>query len=117
MRLVGSNPLTSADIFASIYPEPLGSEIRFFVEVKRWKDKIGIEVIDKVLGALIGERETFGWHAGMIVSIAGFKDFKKYTPERIRLKGIELKDKDDLLRWLKDYKQSRNGLWLPSSDK
>jgi len=117
VRLVGSNPLTSADIFATVYVDAIGFEMKFFVEVKRWKDKVGIEVIDKVLGALLGEKEVFGWHAGMIVSVAGFKDFEKYTPERIRLKGLELKDKNDLLRWIQDYKQSPTGLWLPNPAK
>ena len=114
VRLVGRNSLTSADIYAAKIIIPLGVEHRIFIEVKRWKDKVGIEVIDKVLGAMIGERDKFGWHAGMIVTVAGYKKFSKWTPQELKMKGLELKDRNDLLRWLRDYKQNAQGLWLPN---
>jgi len=62
---------------------------------------------------MIGEKEKFGWHAAIIVTVAGFTEFEKWDRQQLRLKGIELKDRDDLLIWLRDYKESDNGLWLP----
>lgn len=113
VRLVGTNPRSSADIYVAQVVNPLGIEHRYFIEVKRWKHKVGIEVINQVLGAMIGEKEQFGWHAAMIVTVAGFTEFEKWNKEQLKLKGIELKDRDDLLRWLKEYKESESGLWLP----
>jgi hypothetical protein len=117
VRLVGTNPRTSADIYVVKTVNPLGIEFRYFIEVKRWKDKVGIEVINQVLGAMIGEKEQFGWHAAMIVSVGGFAEFEKWDRQQLKLKGIELKDKQDLLKWLQDYKESSSGLWLPDPPK
>lgn len=114
VRLVGRNARTSADIFAAKLI--LGAEIpiKLFVEVKRWKESIGIEVINQVLGAFMGERERFGWNAALVVTVGGFSDFKKWTREELELKGLYLKDRCDLLRYLDGYKQHANGLWLPN---
>jgi predicted DNA-binding protein YlxM (UPF0122 family) len=113
VRLVGRNHRTSADIFAAHIINPLGVKIRYFIEVKRWKHKVGVQIIDQVYGAMISEKPVWGWHAAMIVSLVGFKDFEKYSREAIALRGIELKDRNDLLKWLKGYKRNKNGLWLP----
>lgn len=113
VRLVGANPRTSADIYAANVINPVGIEQRYFIEVKRWKHKVGIGVINQVIGAMISEREQFGWHASMIVTVAGFTDFEKWNREQLKLKGVELKDRDDLLMWLSNYKENKNGLWLP----
>lgn len=115
VRLVGRNYKTSADIFAAHIVNPLGFKIRYFIEAKRWKHRVGVQVIDQVYGAMISERPIFGWHAAIIVSLVGFKDFEKYSREALALKGIELKEREDLLKWLKDYKPNKNGLWLPQS--
>ncbi|HXU37581.1 MAG TPA: hypothetical protein VN937_14565 [Blastocatellia bacterium] len=72
---------------------------------------------DQVYGAMLNEKPSFGWHAAMIVSLVGFKDFEKYDRESLALKGVELKDSDDLLQWLRGYKPNKNGLWLPESCK
>jgi DNA-binding CsgD family transcriptional regulator len=114
VRLVGRNSSTSADIFAARKIAPIGTLIKYFIEVKRWNKKVGVNVIDHVYGAMINEKPKFGWHAGMIVSLVGFKDFKKYTREAVVNMGIELKDRNDLLRWLKEYQPNRHGLWLPN---
>jgi DNA-binding CsgD family transcriptional regulator len=114
VRLVGRNPRTSADIFAAKFDREADIPFRLFVEVKRWKDTVGIEVIDQVLGAFVHERERFGWSAAMIVSLGGFKDFHKWTRPELELKGLYLKERDDLLRYLEGYKQHPNGLWLPN---
>lgn len=114
VRLVGRNSRTSADIFAAKFIRAAGIPIKLFVEVKRWKHTIGIEIINQVLGAFLGERERFGWNAAMIVTVGGFKDFEKWSREELELKGLFLKDRDDLLRYLVGYRQNESGLWLPT---
>lgn len=114
VRLVGRNPRTSADIFAADFLRAAEVPIKIFVEVKRWRETIGIEVIHQVLGAFLGEKERFGWSAAMIVTVGGFKDFQKWSREELALKGLYLKDRDDLFRYLKGYKQNASGLWLPN---
>jgi restriction endonuclease Mrr len=116
VKLVGTNKNTSADIFAAKYIDDVG-EHRYFIEVKRWKDRIGVEVIDRVYGARISEQSKFGWSAVMIVSIVGFKKFRKYTMEDIHNMGIYLKDKEDLITWLDEYKENENGLYVPVTHK
>lgn len=114
VRLVGRNGKTSADIFAAKFIPGADIPMRVFVEVKRWKHTIGIEVINQVLGAFLGERERFGWNAALVVTVGGFKDFEKWSREELALKGLYLKERDDLLRYLDGYKQHANGLWLPN---
>jgi len=112
VKLVGKNSSTSADIFATKFIDDIG-EHRYFIEVKRWKDKIGVEVIDRVYGARISEQPKYGWTAAMVVSIVGFKQFRKYSREDIQNMGIYLKNRDDLLIWLNEYKENKNGLFVP----
>ena len=50
----------------------------------------------------------------MIVSIVGFKKFRKYTRQDVANLGIYLKDRDGLLVWLNEYEENPNGLGLPS---
>ena len=113
VRLVGRDSSTSADIYAAILADPIGTKIRFFVEVKREKKKVGINIITGIFGAISLEKEKYGWHAGLIVSSSGFKKFKKHTKTELKLKGVELKDRQDLLKWLENYIPNKNGLWLP----
>jgi len=114
VRLVGRNAKTSADIFAAKFIPGPDIPMRLFVEVKRWKHTIGIQVINQVLGAFLGERERVGWNAALVVTVGGFRDFEKWSREELALKGLYLKDRDDLLRYLDGYKQHANGLWLPN---
>jgi DNA-binding CsgD family transcriptional regulator len=114
VRLVGRDPSTSADIYAARSMRPLAVYFRLFVEVKRWQDKVGIEVITKVIGALLSERPRYGWHAALVVSKVGFTQMKKFNRPELTMLGIDLKQKEDLLMWLADYKPSASGLWLPS---
>lgn len=37
----------------------------------------------------------------------------KYTPRTLELMGIELRNKDDVVAWLNDYRPSDKGLWMP----
>jgi hypothetical protein len=113
VRLVGSNPKTHADIFAMSVNSALNIPQTYFIEVKRWKERIGISVIHEVWGAMVAERERYGWHAAIIITLSGFKDFKTWSHYEVELRGVYLKDRDDLLSWLNDYKQNENGLWLP----
>jgi len=114
VRLVGRNSLTHADILAIHYtPGPSPIPVRFFVEVKRWKKKIGIEVIHEVQGAMVSERARNGWHGALIVSLGGVKKIKAFSAENLRARGIEVRDKQDILRWLIDYKPNAEGLWVP----
>lgn len=113
VQLVGRNPNTSADIFATQTIKPSGVKLRLFVEVKRWKDKVGIEVINNVFGAMMLEQLIFGCNTLMIVSLGGFKKIRKISPEDLELRSIYLKDKNDLIRWIDDYIPNKNGLWLP----
>lgn len=115
VKLVGQDAKTSADILAVKKVHEIGSEVRYFVEAKRWKDKVGIEVINQVYGAMIIEQPDFGWTAAMIVSLVGYTKQRKITPEKLALKNVTLKQKDDLLQWLKEYEPRGNGLWLPAS--
>ncbi len=117
VRLVGRNPRTSADIYAVRTLGGLNKKIRMFVEVKRELSTIGVDVIDKVYGAMIQEKPTVGWDAAVIVSVVGFKQLRKYEPKELSAKGIELRGRDDLLRWLEDYEPNENGLWLPAPQK
>ena len=91
--------------------------LRIFVEVKRWKARVGIQVMNEVIGAMLTERERLGWHAGMIVATGGFAHDGRFSAPQLALKGIQLKNKEHLLRWLENYRPNRNGLWLPASEK
>ena len=114
VAIVGRNSKTSADIFAAYRVPSVGERVRYFIEVKRWKEKIGVEVIDRVYGAMLFERPVHGWHAAIIVSAVGFTQFEKYRREELARRGIILKERQDLLRWLTNYKPNKNGLWLPN---
>lgn len=114
VRLVGKNTFTGADIFASYPIAPLGTKMNYFVEVKRWKARVGVEVIDRVYGAYLAEKPIFGWHAALIVSSAGFKDFRKYSRQELDIMGIHLKDKEAILKWMQGYQPNKGGLWLPN---
>lgn len=114
VSLVGRNRETAADLFAAHKVESLGTRVRFFVEAKRRRDRIGIEVVHQVLGAMLVERPRHGWHAAMIVSAGGFKDFRNFSRNELKRLGVELKDRDDLLRWLEGYRPNKAGLWLPN---
>lgn len=111
--VIGRNPQTAADIIAMRKPDTSGVGIRYFIEVKRWKNRVGVEVVDRVIGALLAEREKFGWHLGMIVTIADFKKMEKYKPSHLSMLGIELRNGDDVRSWLREYQFHQKGLWLP----
>lgn len=113
VRLVGRNRQTSADIFAMHFNQSLHIPQTYFIEVKRWKERVGIEVIQHVLGAMMMEKQRYGWHAAIIVTLSGYKDLQKCTREQVEMMGVYLRDRNDLLRWLTDYKQTKSGLWLP----
>lgn len=114
VRLVGRNRQTSADIFAMHFNESLKIPQTYFIEVKRWKERVGIEVIQQVWGAMMLEKQRFGWHSAIIVTLSVYKDLQKWSREQVEMMGVYLRDRDDLIRWLTGYKQSPSGLWLPN---
>lgn len=114
VAVVGRDPFTAADIFAMQTIDEDGTTVRVFVEVKRWKARVGAEVVDRVYGAMLAERAERGWHLGMIVSLAGFKTMRKYTESVLRMKGIELRGNDHVNKWLAEYRFNEKGLWLPN---
>jgi restriction endonuclease/sigma-70-like protein len=114
VRLVGKDPNTSADIYAVQKENSIGISLRYFVEVKRDKNKIGVDVINEVHGAMNLERARFGWNAALIVSVVGFKEFRKITRRQLGMMGIHLKDERDLHKWLREYQLNNGRLWLPN---
>ncbi|PYV75832.1 MAG: hypothetical protein DMG96_15975 [Acidobacteria bacterium] len=118
IQLVGRDQSTSADIAALYVVPKLGTKIRYFIEVKQWRDRGGVRVIDETLGAMIGEREKFGWTVGMLVAPGGIRDFRKFESKgELEAKGIFVKHKHDILQWLKDYRPNKEGLWLPKPER
>lgn len=113
VRLVGRCKDTSADIYAVRGCPAIGVTTRFFVEVKHTRDRVGIEVINQVHGALVTERPRYGWHAAVLVSLGGFKRTHTLNRRELSLLGVELKDREDLIDWLGSYKLNHGGLWLP----
>lgn len=113
---VGRRKDTSADILAIEQSPITGVHLRYFIEAKLWAHKVGVEVIDRVYGAIVNERQTWGWHIGLIVAPEGFKKMHKFTPEQLKRIGIELKDNEDLETWLNQYCPAPGGLWLPTKN-
>jgi hypothetical protein len=115
VKLLGQNPKTGADILAVRTDDTVGLEIRYMIEVKRWKHKVGIEVIDRVLGTMTREKPSLGWNIGIIVSLAGFKEFRNTNVESLRNLGIYLKGKKEIVDYLRSYTpRPDGGLWLPN---
>lgn len=113
VKLVGRSGATAADVFAVEKRDPLGVLIHYFVEVKRWKDKVGVEVVDRVYGAMHNERSRWGWDKAVIVSLQGAKKMRKYSKDDLKLMGIEIRDKSNVVDWLNEYRPGPSGLWLP----
>lgn len=113
VRLVSRDRNSSADIYAVERVNSIGISRKYFVEVKRHRKRIGIEVINGVLGAMDFERAKYGWNAALIFSVVGFKEFRKITRSEIEKMGVYLKDERDLRRWLQEYRPNNGRLWLP----
>ena len=114
VRLVGRDSSTSADIYAVSRNNSIGLRTTYFVEVKGGTKRVGVEVVDRVYGAMCRERQRYVWDSALIVSVVGFKDFRKYTRRHLELMGIHLKGERDILMWLKEYQPNTGGrLWLP----
>jgi hypothetical protein len=116
VKHVGRRGDTGADIFALEKSPCSGVRLRYFVETKLWTGKIGVEVVDRVSGAIVNERHRWGWHVGLIVAPAGWKNMLKFSREELQLLGIELRDDKDVQNWLKNYQPAPSGLWLPLRD-
>lgn len=116
VAIVGRNKITSADIYAVHVVDATGDRLKFYVEVKRTREKIGIDIINNVIGAVALERPDIGWDVAIIVSLAGFRKFHKTSQKKVSYLGVKLKDKDDVVSWLEGYAPGPNGLWLPKPD-
>jgi sigma-70-like protein/restriction endonuclease len=92
VRWVSRDSRTSADIYAVERENSIGISLKYFVEVKRHKNRIGVDVVNQVYGAMDLERTKYGWNAALIVSAVGFKEFKKCTKGQLEMMGIYLKD-------------------------
>jgi HJR/Mrr/RecB family endonuclease len=115
VKLLGRNPRTSADILALRKEEPPGFELRYMIEVKRERNRIGIEEIQRTLGVFLSEKPTRGWDVAFLFSASGFKDFRKTSPADLRKLGLVLKDGVDIRRYLLEYRpRVDGGLWLPN---
>lgn len=114
VRWVSRDRDTSADIYAVERANSVGMSLRYYVEVKRHKYKIGVSVINEVLGAMYSERPRYGWHAALIVSVVGFKQFRKFTGRQFEMLGVSLADEHDLHKWLQEYRLDNGRLWLPN---
>jgi Restriction endonuclease len=91
-------------LFAMHFNESLHIPQTYFIEVKRWKERVGIEVIQQVWGAMMLEKQRFVWHVAIIVR-AATRICKSGPGRKLKLMGVYLKDRGDLLRWLTGYKQ------------
>ena len=111
---LGRRKDTGADILAVEQSPITGVNVRYFVEAKLWSRKVGVEVVDRVCGAITNERPKWGWHMGLIVAPAGWKKMVKFTDEELKFLGIELKDRTDLETWLNEYSPAPSGIWLPT---
>lgn len=114
VSLVGRSASTSADIIAIRPPDSSGIAVKCFIEVKKWKHKVGITTINEVLGAILSERVAQGFHVGIIVSSSGFQEIRKIGKDSLAYLGLELRDGEDVRQWLKTYSPSPTGLWLPA---
>lgn len=114
VRLVGLAKDTAADVDATLRDSRLPFPMRCFVEAKQWAAKpVGIEVIDRVHGAMVRERDSHGWQAGLVVS-HHFTRSPEMDRERLAKLGIGLADEKDLVTWLKAYEpHPETGLYLP----
>ena len=112
VSLVGRDSSTSADIIAVRPPDQSGVTLRYFIEVKKWKGKVGIETINQVVGAIFSERVLHGFHVGVIIASNGYRDLKKFSIPSLSYMGVELRDGQDVRNWLRSYTPSKTGLWI-----
>jgi hypothetical protein len=76
---------------------------RFLVEAKHWKDKVGIDVIWKLVGAMWEHR----YEVGMLFTSGNFTRDARQS-EAVTSRMIALRDFDDLAAWL-GVKRERRG--------
>lgn len=114
VKLLGQNPKTGADILAVRTDDPVGVDIRYLIEVKRTKQKVGIQAIDRVLGTFSREKPERGWDKTIIVSRSGFTNFHATSRDKLDKLGMHLKGTEDIIQYLQSYKpRPDGGLWLP----
>jgi hypothetical protein len=116
VSLVANKSSVGADLLATTRTIGDGQEILYLIEVKKTAERVGIEVLDRVFGAMSRLRPEP--HVGMVVSLSGFKALRDPQPWRVEGREygrIRLAGRKDILQWLNEYSPSpEGGLWLPS---
>ena len=113
VRLLGQNSVTGADVYACKTIDGVDMQMKFYVEVKHVRRTIGIDAVRLLYGAMMEERSEHGWTAGILVTSGKIADFHRGSRESWELKGVALRDRENLLQWLDDYEPNGDGLWLP----
>ena len=116
VRLVGRNQETGADVYACRKIDGVDIKMRFYVEVKHVRGTIGIDAVRVLYGAMTEERAEFGWNSGILVTSGEIADIRRGTRKSWELKGVALRDRQDLSRWLSEYRPNKDGLWLPAPE-
>ncbi len=108
VKLTGRSRGDNADIIA-IEKLDGGERLKYLVECKRYKERIGVGIVNGVIGAKVFQ----GIEHAMLVTTSFFtRDVINVKPRLDELK-LELKDGNDVVDWLKDYKFHDDwGLWL-----
>jgi len=114
VRLVGRSSETGADIYACKNISGVGTQIRYYVEVKHTRGSVGIDKVRVLYGALTDERADFGWNGGILVTSGKIANFRRGERASWELKGVAMRDREDLCKWLSDYHPNSCGLWLPN---
>ena len=78
-----------------------GFPIKFLVECKRWKDKVGIEIIRSFCDVIEEENAN----KGIIVTTSYFSKDVKENQEQKRGHILDLRNRNDVIQWVSDYHQ------------
>lgn len=111
---LGRDPRSGADLVA-LRIDGFGDEVRYLVEVKRLGERVGVQEVHRVLGAMNVEKHRLGWDLAVLWSTSSFTDFRAFSNQDLRMLGLVLKDREEMMHLLRDYKPTTaGGLWLPS---
>ncbi len=107
VTLTGRSRGANGDILA--IDTTSGRPTKYLVECKRYGNKIGVEIVNSVIGAKIFQ----DIERAMLVTTSTFtRDVVKSKPRLAELK-VELRDGNDIVSWLREYDVHEDlGLWL-----
>lgn len=92
---------------------PTGGKQQFIVECKRWKNKVGIEVVRSLMYRVDTEYRATG---GILVSTADFTKDVRDEARKLHMWRLTLKDGRDVLEWLKKHAGSISEKWVNRLD-